>query len=104
MNKTTLRFGFRGAQQWLVNVAIVLGSMALAIVVFTTAADTIPARPAFVAPAMFSWEGGEAPDVNVTAPTSDHAALVPDDKLAAPTAEPRECLPDRGIVSDCTFD
>lgn len=104
MNKTTLRFGLRGTQKWLVNVAIVLGSMALAIVVFTTATDTIPARPALVAPAMFSWEAGETPDANVSAPTSERASLVPNDKLADPAAEPRECLPDRGIVNDCTFD
>jgi len=92
---------------WLTTVAIALGSAVLVMFAFATADGTAPTRYASPAATESSMEIGAAdPDSerNERPPTVDRISHDSSGKTNLQTGGPRECQPERGIVTDCTFD
>ena len=92
---------------WLTTVAIALGSAVLVVVAFATADGTAPTHYASPAATESSMGIGAAEPVsesNERPPTVDQISHDPNGNTNLQTGGPRECQPERGIVTDCTFD
>ena len=106
VSKATLHFGHRGVRGWLKSTLSVLVLLVVGFVAIATTDHTGPKSHAIAASAAqdsqaTAFDAGSSPEER--GQSLDRAAPAAIDKTGVAASTPRECLPEQGIVSECTF-